>query len=770
MKNNFIFLLLLIIFIQPTLADELKIEASNISIDKKTKTTIFNGNVIASDPKNNVFKADFAEYKKDLQLLKSKGKTTILTSEGFLLTGTNITFDNTNNLIQSSDPAVINDLENNNIYLDAFEYSTNNNLFKSAGNIKVVDSNDNSYNFSQIYIDEKKREIIGTDVKAFLNQSNFKVNDKNKPRVFSNTVKINEKQSEFGKSVFTLCNYRKNDKCPPWSLQASKMTHDKKSKTIFYDNAVIKIYDLPIFYMPKLSHPDPSVDRRTGFLPVSLSDTKNLGPGIELPYYWAFNKNKDFTLSSNLFSQEHPLFIGEYRHAFKNANLIVDAGYTEGYKNTTAIKRAGNKSHFFSKFVKNFKSKDNSDNNFEASIQRISHDKYLKLYKINTNLVEYEKDTLENSLSFVHENEDLYLGVKASAFETLKEGYNDKYEYILPEVVFDKNLFSSNKYGSADLTSNVKVHNYDTNAFTKFFVNDVDWKYKDNNFSNGIKGRLLGKLKNVNYETKNATKYKANTTNELFGALGYLTEVDFYKKGNSGADHLLTPKMLLRYAPGHMREETSKTRLNHLNIFNLDRLNAYDNFENGLSTTLGFNYKVKNLVNEFNFSLGQVINERENKNMPSTSSLDQRFSDVVGYSNFEVNKKIKLNYNFALDQNLKSLNYNEVGASLDFNPVKFDFNYLQEQEHIGNQEYVKAKVAFSNNTNGLVTAETKRNLITNSAEFYNLSYEYLNDCLKAGLVYRREFYNDSEIEAENSLMFKITLTPFGDVRSPSFNR
>ena len=167
MKNNFIFLLLLIIFIQPTLADELKIEASNISIDKKTKTTIFNGNVIASDPKNNVFKADFAEYKKDLQLLKSKGKTTILTSEGFLLTGTNITFDNTNNLIQSSDPAVINDLENNNIYLDAFEYSTNNNLFKSAGNIKVVDSNDNSYNFSQIYIDEKKREIIKDTLDEF---------------------------------------------------------------------------------------------------------------------------------------------------------------------------------------------------------------------------------------------------------------------------------------------------------------------------------------------------------------------------------------------------------------------------------------------------------------------------------------------------------------------------------------------------------------------------------------------------------------------------
>ena len=65
---------------------------------------------------------------------------------------------------------------------------------------------------------------------------------------------------------------------------------------------------------------------------------------------------------------------------------------------------------------------------------------------------------------------------------------------------------------------------------------------------------------------------------------------------------------------------------------------------------------------------------------------------------------------------------------------------------------------------------SKRNLITNSSEFYKLSYEYINDCLRAGLVYRREFYNDSELEPENSLMFKITLTPFGDVNALSFKQ
>ena len=103
-----------------------------------------------------------------------------------------------------------------------------------------------------------------------MNDKNFKINDKNKPRIFANTVSIKDTKSEFDKSIFTLCDYRENDKCPPWSVQASNMRHDNKKKTIYYDNALIKVYDIPIFYFPKLSHPDPSVDRRSGILPPSF--------------------------------------------------------------------------------------------------------------------------------------------------------------------------------------------------------------------------------------------------------------------------------------------------------------------------------------------------------------------------------------------------------------------------------------------------------------------------------------------------------------------
>ncbi len=768
MKNSLIILILSFLIFSQTFAEDLNIQASNISIDKKTKITVLKENVVVKDFKGNTFNTNYAEYEKDLKYLESRGLTTVLTSEGYTINGEDIIFDNKNNYIKSSKAATLQDLENNNIYVENFEYSTTNNFFRSKGNIKIIDSKENSYNFSQIYIDEKKREILGTDIKAFLNDKNFKVDKQNKPRIFANTVKINKEESEYSKSVFTVCNYRKKDKCPPWTLQAKSMRHDNKKKTIYYDNAVLKVYDLPIFYFPKLSHPDPSVNRRSGFLLPSFMDAKNLGPSIDIPYYWTLGKDKDFTLSSKLFSSEHPLFLGEYRQAFADSNLIFDFGYTKGYKETSQVKKAGNKSHFFSKFTRDFIGKNNSKNNFELTQEHVSNDKYFKLYKISSNLIDYEKDTLENSLNFNRENDDMYFGFKASMYKTLKENTNDKYQYVLPEVVYDKNLFSNKKFGNADYQTNLKIENYDTNKTTKLLINDIDWNLNNVYNFHGLEGSLLGKVKNVNYDSKNTSEFRSDTSNELFGAIGYLSEIDFFKTTNN-SKQFLTPKVLLRFSPDHMRKETDEIKLDHLNLFNLDRLDVNSNIESGFSTTIGFDYELEKEEKKFNLTMGQIIKPKENRSMPASSSLDQKTSDLIGSSKFTINNKVSLDYNFALDHNFKDMNYNDVTANIDLDPIKFNFNYIEESKHIGNQEYFTTEVILPSGKNGLLSAETKRNLITNSAEYYNLSYQYINDCLKAGLVYRREFYEDSELEAENSIMFKLTFIPFGNINSPSFN-
>ena len=58
-------------------------------------------------------------------------------------------------------------------------------------------------------------------------------------------------------------------------------------------------------------------------------------------------------------------------------------------------------------------------------------------------------------------------------------------------------------------------------------------------------------------------------------------------------------------------------------------------------------------------------------------------------------------------------------------------------------------------------------IVSNSAEFYDLSYEYINDCLKAGVAFRREFYRDRDLEPEDSLIFKVTFSPLGTVTTPA---
>ncbi len=798
MKSKSIIFYFILLFHANVLAENLNIESKNITIDKNKETTIFEKeviiktrdkiiksnyveydkknkfllikeNIIATDDKNNIIETELAEYYEDKEILISKGPTKIVTTENYIINGESIIFDNKKKLILSKKKSSIVDEDGNIIYLDNFEYKVNENIFKSLGLIEIEDKNKNTYEFSQIYIDTKKKEILGTDIKSFINQKSFKIDPRNKPRVFANTMQLSKNKNLFSKSIFTLCDYRKNDKCPPWSIQASQMLHDNKKKTIYYDNAVVKVYDIPIFYFPKISHPDPTVDRRSGFLPPSFSSSKNLGTGISVPYFFNLANDKNFTFTNRIYASENPLFLGEYHQVFKNSNLLADFGFTEGYKKTSSSKKSGQKTHLFSKFIKNFKSKNNSNNSLTVSLEDVSNDKYLKLYKIKSNLVDYNKDTLENSINFTHENDDIFFGFNTSMYETLKDSYEDKYEYIFPELTLDKNLLNHEKFGSLDLQTNFKVHNYDTNKFTNFLVNDFDWNSKELFFETGINTKILGNLRNINYEAKNVDLYKEDPSSEFYGSLGLLSQLNLEKIQNN-SKHSLTPKMLLRFSPGSMRQEETGSRLDPLKAFSLNRLNNLNNYETGVSGTIGFDYKAKSLNKSFDFSVAQIINEKENKKMASETSLDEKLSDLVGSANLNLNDRISLNYKFALDQNYSDLNYNEIGSKFEFGSMNIDFGYLQEKKHIGNQDYFTTKLNYKNNKNSLVSFETKRDLITNSAEFYNLSYEYTNDCLKAGLVYRREFYNDSEIEPENSLIFKITLIPFGNINSPTFGK
>ena len=320
MRNKILLILLIFLYFETLHSKNLLIQSKNISLDKLTEISIFkdevfvqtdqnhkiesdyaeydkkNGiikfkdNVRLVDNKNNIVSTNYAEYNENLKIFKTIGYTKIITTENYIIQSEDITLNKKENTILSKKKTTIVDRDENIINLENFNYQKTSKIFKSIGLVKILDKQKNSYNFSQVYIDTEKNEILGSDVSAYLDDEEFKIDKRNNPRILANTFSSNKDKSIFKKSVFTLCGYRINEKdedlCPPWTIQATQMLHDNKKKTIYYDNAVIKIYDIPIFYFPKLAHPDPSVKRRSGFLPPAWDDTKNLGLGLKLPYFF----------------------------------------------------------------------------------------------------------------------------------------------------------------------------------------------------------------------------------------------------------------------------------------------------------------------------------------------------------------------------------------------------------------------------------------------------------------------------------------------------
>ena len=324
MKNKIVIILFIFFtIITNSFGEELNISSSEIKYNKNLSLWELKKDIVIVDTKNNKVLAQEALYDKEKQIITTSGITEVFTSDGYYINSSNVVFDNKNQTITSNYPSEIKDKEGNLIKLSIFNYQADKNFLFSKGKIQILDKNKNVYELSEIFIDAKKEKIAGTDIKAFLNDENLKANTNNEPRFFANTILIDNEKSSFNKGVFTYCKDKGKDTCPAWSLLADKIEHDKAKKTIYYDKAVLKIFDYPIFYFPKFAHPDPTVKRRSGFLNPAFLNNSNLGSGLSIPYFWAIADNKDFTITPRLYTKTDPLLLTEYRHEFKSSSLLV---------------------------------------------------------------------------------------------------------------------------------------------------------------------------------------------------------------------------------------------------------------------------------------------------------------------------------------------------------------------------------------------------------------------------------------------------------------
>src|SRR5450631_1497814 len=131
----------------------------------------------------------------------------------------------------------------------------------------------------------------------------------------------------FENGVYTACAPCRDDpkKPPLWQVKGARIIHDQNEKMLYFENAQIEFYGVPLAYMPYFSTPDPTVKRKSGFLMPSYISSTTLGYGADIPYYWAIAPDMDATFTPRIMSRQGALLKGEFRQRLQDGAYNVTA-------------------------------------------------------------------------------------------------------------------------------------------------------------------------------------------------------------------------------------------------------------------------------------------------------------------------------------------------------------------------------------------------------------------------------------------------------------
>ena len=742
--------------------NNIEITAKNSFYNRSNLNLLLQKKVELYDKERNIkITSEEINYNKNIEEIKSNGKTYVYLTDGYTIITENLKYSKKDNIIQSKFKTTLIDKFGNEITATNFKYLVNKKLFH-GNNINMIDANQNNYFFEQTMIDLKKNKILAKDIEINFAKNTFGNSD-NDPRLRGSALYSNNEESIIKNGIFTSCKI--NDTCPPWSIKSSEIRHDKIKKTINYEKAWLQIYDKPVLYFPKFFHPDPSVKRQSGFLMPGILNSSTSGSLLKIPYYKVLSENKDLTLTPRLYFNGDVMVQNEFRQVEKNYENIFDF---------SAKKMSGtSKSHFFSnsKIDMNLINFDYSD--LEFNLERTSNDTYLKTDDIKS--AKTSSDTVMNNfLNFSASKEDLDISLNFRVYEDLsKVNQEDKFEYIYPNFTVTKILETSfDSFGSFDYQVSGFQKKYNTNITEKLFINDFSFLSKPF-FSNlGFKNDYQWFFKNSNKEGKNSPTYKNDITSNMYSALIFNSYYPLSKE-TSHYEKEFVPKISLRMSPNSSEILTNlDRRINTTNIFSSNRLGLTDSIEGGQSLTVGTEYNLnkKSGFNIFKINLAQIFRDIDDKNLPIKSRMNNKKSDLVGDLRFNPNDYLNFEYDFSLDNDLETPNYHMVNSTLSINNFVTTFEFLEENNDIGSKSYLANETSYALSDSSKVLFRERRNRETKLKEFYNIMYQYENDCLVAALEYNKNYYTDRDLKPSEELFFSITIVPVSKFSTPSISK
>ena len=186
--------------------------------------------------------------------------------------------DSTNVMIATGNVVITSDSRK--ITADKVEYNQTTDKAVAIGNVLLTEKDGSIYESDKVVLTNEFKSIVASPLYAKLADKSY---------ITSPELRRNDNgESFFNEGVYSACECNvKDGETPIWRIESKQIKHDPLTKTVYLTHPVMKIFSIPVYYLPYLSFPDWTIKRRSGFLTPKYGYSNQNRFHIKVPYYYA---------------------------------------------------------------------------------------------------------------------------------------------------------------------------------------------------------------------------------------------------------------------------------------------------------------------------------------------------------------------------------------------------------------------------------------------------------------------------------------------------
>lgn len=569
--------------------------------------------------------------------------------------------------------------------------------------------------------------------------------------------RVDGRYTQLYKTAVTSCHVCTDGRPPLWQIRAKRVIHDQTERQLYFEQAQFRIRNTPIFYLPRLRLPDPTLERATGFLIPSLKTTSQLGTGLKVPYFIKWGDNRDITLTPYLSSKTRTLEF-RYRQAFVTGRIEFEGAITRD-----DLRVGEDRGYLFGTGTFDLARGYVLDFDLETT----SDDAYLKEYGYSG------KDRLDSEITVSRAGRDKYVRVSFANFKTLRDGEDNA---TLPTNVFDINyerrLFPTAIGGELSVAANAHAHfrrsSVDgVNGRDVLRINfDVDWN-RQWTLENGIQAQTQLGFAADSFQINQDSNFL--DTSSAIRPYGSVTFRYPLIRKTTNATQTLEPVLQIGFTGGNDLavpvDESTRVEFDEANLLSLSRFPRPDRRERGRAVALGFNWGLFNPDGwGTTLTIGQVLRDTDDTDLSKTSGLSGTTSDFLLAGQFHTNNGLQL------------IGRGLFNDSLDVSKAELRGTWTTKKTRIGTSyiwltddadEYRAAEVseltfdgAYQINDNWTASAKWRYDLIGDRAASAGVGFTYVNECVSMELSVDRTNTTSTSVEPSTNLGFTVSLRGF----------